>query len=360
MADEFDIKGDGKWILDGDGKWKIDACCCPCLSATCCGCCCDSGHDLSLSISALTLCRECGNWLEDPAGIEENGYKGTGVEYTFYTGTIPLEMGTSGCPNVAWSGQGNLYDTGLPAEHDDGPIPARRRWVAGSLIWDDDTNCWTLRISCLYNYPGASLEARMFGGYKGGGTPCGVYTCSNHPDGCTEGAGPEDCGGVASITVTGCPGSGACGEEGCNCYPAWTAGNCDCSAEYPCAPCDTASSYSITGYSSSFFTVSGCTSCSTSTESEWNGSFLKASVLWPSEEGYFDQGSATGAVRINGKTHLLTELENAGSICKWNITIKCDDQTIWAGSKSNENEPTPVGTYTRSSGCDTRGTIAVA
>jgi len=128
----------------------------------------------------------------------------------------------------------------------------------------------------------------------------------------------------------------------------------------PAAPCECPSGltgdYRISGYSDTYFDVSGCSSCASSAGTPWNGVFPNQALCsWVD----FSGGS------INGKDRGICGLgldESGDPDCKWTMLIECYDGSIgypviWVGEKDTGNDPT--GVYNRTGGCDPRLTVTV-
>jgi hypothetical protein len=158
-----------------------------------------------------------------------------------------------------------------------------------------------------------------------------------------------ECGGT--ITVTSAP--------NCNDTP----GSCPCDPS-PCTSgggVELKSSYAIQGYTDSLFSLPApCTGCTNSGATAWDGSFThvtSAPCKWS-----VGGGTITPLRSINGKQLCsnCTFIDHTGAGGgKWELIVVCrsSNEIVWKGENTTSENPT--GTYVRTLGCSTLGSLVV-
>jgi len=140
-----------------------------------------------------------------------------------------------------------------------------------------------------------------------------------------------------------------------------TAVHADCCCDAPCScPSGLAACYQIADYVDAS-TFAACTACTNDNTRPWDGQFDYREFSNVCEWHWWDPAD-TPLITIGGKvpgiftpeTRLWLDTEN----CLWKIEVYChqgapvdEDHLIWSGQKATGQ--TPIGTYTRTGGCDT-------
>jgi len=116
-------------------------------------------------------------------------------------------------------------------------------------------------------------------------------------------------------------------------------------------------------YNDNYF--AGCGDCFVAPGTPWDGVFRKTVFPFGACQWEAFQAGYLGTTFNGGKTLHFAFLSKTNPPDPWGLTIECDqpfpgDGIVWQGTKDAPGDSdTPVGTYSRIAGCDTRASVTI-
>jgi hypothetical protein len=217
---------------------------------------------------------------------------------------------------------------------------------------------WTFTATCS--------GGTVWKGHLYSPTPGGIYTRDGFVPGCAT--------GPTTVTLAGCGATDPGSICQCNHHPPTTLSD----PTFDCGPLSDC--YGISGYSSSFFTLCGSSSCDGTsvqcdanggTTPEWDGNFdyPQSGCRWRHINGGVG-GPISFPICVNGSRATLQlrlipaqvgSVDSAGGPY-WELSVRCVAAAdVWTGRKiiTASTPDTPAGVYTKNSGCDATGSVTL-